>query len=156
MYHQQILKLLSPNGLLLKHCKMQRAVLNLKKSWVTLKMIELDLDLLQPRNCHQKTLKIIRSWLLPWLKSQLHAKLQEFVLQWTRWCDYIKLDISWKYLLAMPQPLLSFYLGATYETQPSPSNLYRWHIVSEAECFICSKQVCTLAHILGACRVTLH
>ena len=53
-------------------------------------------------------------------------------MQWTRWCDHIKLDLSWNNLLAMSPPLLSFYLGATYDTLPSPSNLYRWHIVPEA------------------------
>ena len=55
----------------------------------------------------------------------------------------------------MPQILLSFCLDATYDTLPSPSNLYRWHIAPEAVFFLCSKHVCTLAHILRACRVAL-
>ena len=71
------------------------------------------------------------------------------------WYDYIKLDLSQKNLLAILQPLQSFYLGATYDTLTSLTNLYRWHIAPEAVCFLCSKQVSTLAHILGACRVVL-
>ena len=55
----------------------------------------------------------------------------------------------------MPQPLLYFYLGAAYDTLLSQSNLYRWVITPEAVCFLGSKQVFTLAHILRACRVAL-
>ena len=59
-------------------------------------------------------------------------------------------------MLAIPQLLLSFCLGSTYDTLPSPSNLQRWHISSEASCSLCGKQICTTAHILGACKVALH
>ena len=76
--------------------------------------------------------------------------------QWNRWCDYVKLDLSWKSLLAMPQSLLSFCLGATYDTLPSPSNLSRWQLTSAASCTLCQKSVCTAAHILGACKVALN
>ena len=56
----------------------------------------------------------------------------------------------------MPQPLLSFCLGVhTYDVLSSPSNLYQWHIAPEAVCFLYPIQICTLAHILGVCRVTL-
>ena len=44
--------------------------------------------------------------------------------QWTKWCSYVCMDLSWKTLLAMPQQLLTFCLGATYNTLPSPSNLH--------------------------------
>ena len=44
--------------------------------------------------------------------------------QWTKWCSYVRMDLSWKTLLAMPQQLLTFCLGATYNTLPSPSNLH--------------------------------
>ena len=40
-------------------------------------------------------------------------------------------------------------------TLPSLSDLHRWHIAPEAVCFLCSKQVCTLAHVLRACGVAL-
>ena len=79
----------------------------------------------------------------------MHAKLVQLSLQgqWIRWCDCIH--------VCMPQPSISFCFGATYDTLPSLSNLYRWHIAPEAVCFLCSKQVCTIAHILGACRLAL-
>ena len=65
--------------------------------------------------------------------DKLYVKSLQLRLQgqWTRWCDYIKLDLSSKNLLTMPQPLLSFRLGATYITISSPPNLYRWHIAPE-------------------------
>ena len=55
----------------------------------------------------------------------------------------------------MPQQLLTFCLGAMYNTLPSPSNLHHWHINPEASCLLCKKQVCTTAHVLGACTVAL-
>ena len=89
--------------------------------------------------------------------DNLHAKSVQLSLQgqWDRWRDYIKLDLSSENLLEIQQLLLSFCLGATYDTLRSPSNLYRWHVAPEAVCFLCSKQVCTLAHILGACSLAL-
>ena len=67
----------------------------------------------------------------------------------------MKNDFSWKSLLKMPSSLLSFCLNATYGTLPSPSNLKRWQITTEACCSLCKKKVCTSAHILGACQVAL-
>ena len=55
----------------------------------------------------------------------------------------------------MPTNLLSFCLGATYNVLPSPSNLKRWHLASESRCFFCHKDVCTIPHILGACKLSL-
>ena len=52
-------------------------------------------------------------------------------------------------------PQLSFCLGATYSTLPSPSNLLRRHINPEASCLLCKKQVCTTVHVLGTCTVAL-
>ena len=71
------------------------------------------------------------------------------------WANYVQNDLSWKTILAMPQSLLSFCLGATFDTLPSPSNLKRWHITTEPSCFLCGKEICTAAHILGACKVAL-
>ena len=56
---------------------------------------------------------------------------------------------------AMPKPLLSSCLGATYNTLPSLSNLHGWCIHSEPSCYLCIKTVCTTAHIPGACKVAL-
>ena len=47
------------------------------------------------------------------------------------------------------------FKNATYGTLPSPSNLKRWQITTESSCFLCHKIVCTTAHILGACQITL-
>ena len=76
--------------------------------------------------------------------------------QWTRWLNYIQQDFSWNSLLATPPNLLSFCISATYDTLPSPSNLLRWRISTEASCFLCNKPTCTTAHILGACKVSLN
>ena len=75
--------------------------------------------------------------------------------QWTKWCNYVRMDLSWKSLLSLPRPLISFCVGATYDTLPSPSNLHRWRISTETSCFLCGKSVCTVAHILGGCKKSL-
>ena len=59
--------------------------------------------------------------------------------QWSKWCIYVRMDLSWKTLLAMPEHLLTFCLGATYDALPSPSNLHCWHINAEASCLLCKK-----------------
>ena len=73
----------------------------------------------------------------------------------TKWCSYVRMNLSWETLLAMPQQLLTFCFGATYDTLPSHFNLHHWHINPEASCLLCKKQVCTTAHVLGACTVAL-
>ena len=57
-------------------------------------------------------------------------------------------------MLARPPSLLSFCLGATYNVLPSPKTLKWWH--SESRCFLCHKDVCTILHILGAFKLSLH
>ena len=76
--------------------------------------------------------------------------------QWTNWCDYVQNDLSWKVIWALPPNLLAFCLGATYNTLPSPSNLKRWRIKSDDTCFLCQKEICTVAHILTGCPVSLN
>ena len=75
--------------------------------------------------------------------------------QWTRWLNYIQQNVSWKSLLAMPVNLSLFCISSTYDTLPSPSNLKRWKLTTEASCFLCNKDTCTAPHILGACKVAL-
>jgi len=43
-------------------------------------------------------------------KENDFAKTTQFHLQgnWVRWCDHVKMDLLWKSLLAIPQPLISF------------------------------------------------
>ena len=75
--------------------------------------------------------------------------------QWMRWLNYIQQDFSWATLMAMPANLTSFCLAFTFDTVPSPTNLKRWRITTEAMCTLCSKDVCTTTLILGACKVSL-
>ena len=76
--------------------------------------------------------------------------------QWTRWLNYIQENFSWKSLLAMQVNLSSFWISSTYDTLPSPSNLKRWKLTTEASCFLCDKDTCTTSHILGAYKVALN
>ena len=69
--------------------------------------------------------------------------------------NYVQQDFSWDSLMATPANLTSFCLASTYETLPSPANLKRFRITTEAMCTLCSKDVCTTAHILGSCKVSL-
>ena len=75
--------------------------------------------------------------------------------QWTRWLNYFQQDFSWASLMAMPANPTSFCLASTYDTLPSPANLKRWRITTETKCTLCSKDACTTAHILEACKVSL-
>ena len=58
-------------------------------------------------------------------ENAYHAKSVQLHLQgyWTKWCDFVKNDLSWRTLLVMPSSLISFCLGATFDTLPSTSNL---------------------------------
>ena len=75
---------------------------------------------------------------------------------WTKWCDYVKFDLSWKSLLALPSPLLSFCIQATYETLPSSSNLHRWKLIEEPKCVLCNNPTSTVSHVLSACKIALN
>ena len=55
----------------------------------------------------------------------------------------------------MPVNLTSFCISTTYDTLPSPSNLKRSKLTTEASCFLYKKDTCTTSHILGACKVAL-
>ena len=94
------------------------------------------------------------------LERALQLQLQ---CHWMQWESYIQNNFTWKTILAMPPNLLSFCLGATYSVLPSPSNLKRWHLASKSRCFffvcvcvcVCHKDVSTIPHILGACKISL-
>ena len=75
--------------------------------------------------------------------------------QWTAWCNYVQTNLSWATIWALPANLISFCLGATYDTLPSPSNLKRWSIKDEDECSLCSRKQATVSHILSGCPVSL-
>ena len=76
-------------------------------------------------------------------ENAYYAKSVQLHLQgyWTKWCDFVKNDLSWKTLLAMPSSLISFCLGATFDTLPCPSNLKCWRVITELSCFLCGKRL---------------
>ena len=55
----------------------------------------------------------------------------------------------------MPADLTWFCLVSTFDTLPLPTNLKRGRTTTEAVCTLCSKDVCTIAQILEACKVFL-
>ena len=86
-------------------------------------------------------------------QKALQLKLQ---CHWMTWENYTKYDLSWHNLLAMPPNLLSFCIGSTYNVLPCPSNLKRWNLVNDSSCTLCQKNICTIPHILGACKFSLN
>ena len=74
---------------------------------------------------------------------------------WISWQNYVKNNLSWKSVLALPPNLLSFCISSTYIVLPSPSNLNRWDKSNNPSCILCGKHICTIAHILGACKFSL-
>ena len=90
-------------------------------------------------------------------EEQYLARAVQMRLQgnWTRWCNYIQNELSWKHLLNTSSRLTSFVLGSTFDTLPSPTNLKRWHITTELDCSLCFVKVCTTAHVLSGCKVAL-
>ena len=103
------------------------------------------------------TLTSIEEMFLIWLVKlmKMHIMLNMYSY-WTKWCDFVKNELSWKTFLAMPSSLISFCLGATFGTLPSPSNLKCWRLITDSSCFLYGKIICTSAHILGACKIVLH
>ena len=75
--------------------------------------------------------------------------------QWTKWQDFVTKDLSWKFIWATPPELISFCIGATYDTLASPNNLVRWGLSSDKSCFLCSAPSCTVAHVLSGCLTSL-
>ena len=116
----------------------------------------LSLPEVPPKQSHEYR-KLLSSLVTEFDEELYHAKAVQLGLQghWTKWCSFVKQDFSWKNLLGLPHNLLSFCIGATYDTLPSPSKLHRWSISTEKSCFLCKKNICTTAHVLGACKIAL-
>ena len=91
-------------------------------------------------------------------ENAYHAKSVQLHLHsyWSKWCDFVKNDLSWKTLLAVPSSFISFSLSATFDTLPSRSNLKHWRLITESSSFLCRNSICTSAHSLGACKIALH
>ena len=102
--------------------------------------------------------RLISSVVSEFEEEESLARATQLHLQgnWTKWCDFVKIDLSWKSLLALPSPLLSFCIQATYETLPSSSNLHRWKLIEEPKCVLCSNPTSTVSHVLSACKIALN
>ena len=59
--------------------------------------------------------------------------------------------ITWHNLPKSTLRLVSFGLGATYNTLPSPQNRARWKFEDDIECALCGKEEARVAHILAGC-----
>ena len=109
-----------------------------------------------PKRSHEYR-KLVSSLVEETEENKVQAKAAQLSVQgqWTRWCNFVRMDLSWKSLLSLPRSLISFCIGATYDTLPSPSNLHRWRISTDKSCFLCGKSICTVAHILAGCKKSL-
>ena len=140
---------------------MLKVDLNFKKLLDTIKHPELALDHSKAYLFLVGTLTGIEDLFLTCSKvdeNSYQAKCVQLHWQgyWTKWCDFVKNDLSCKTLLAMPSSLISFCLGATFDTLPSPSNLKRWRLITDSSCFLCQKGICTSTHFLEAHKIALH
>ena len=69
----------------------------------------------------------------------------------------VKNNFSWKDILAVPPNLLSFCISSTFNVLRSPSNLTKhWKVNNDSSCVLCRKELCTIPHILGACKFSLN
>ena len=88
------------------------------------------------------------------IQTALERRLQ---CHWLSWENYVKNNLSWKDVLALPPNLLSFCISSTYNVLPSPSNLTKhWKVDNNSSCILCGKELCTIPHILGACKFSLN
>ena len=93
-----------------------------------------------PEKVKYKYRKLISETILKCDEEKDLAKAVQLHLQgfWTSWCAYVKNNLSWKTVLALPSPLFNFIFSSIYNTLPSPSNLTRWKIPNvEPSCTSC-------------------
>ena len=69
--------------------------------------------------------------------------------------QHLLIDFSWASLMTMLANLTSFCLASTYDSLSSPTNLKKYRVTTADMCTLCSKDVYTFTHILGACNVLL-
>ena len=75
--------------------------------------------------------------------------------KWTQWQKFMRRDMSWHTLLATSPRLVSFALGATFDTVASPANLKRWGLWESSHCGLCGYEFCDVKHVLSGCKVAL-
>ena len=109
-----------------------------------------------PKGCHAyRKLVTSTSQKIEEEKDITKALKLQLQCHWMTWQNYIQTNLSWNNILALPPNLLSFCISSTYNVLPSPSNLHRWQNNNDPSCILCGKQLCTIAHILGACKYSL-
>ena len=89
--------------------------------------------------------------------DQLYVKAVQQSIQgsWTKWQNIVRRDMSWNTILSKSPRLITFALGATYNTVVSPVNMKRWGLADEDTCELCRKGWCDIKHILSGCTVAL-
>ena len=65
------------------------------------------------------------------------------------------MDMSWRSLLSLSNPLIFFCIQSTFNTLPCPSNLLCWKLSDDSRCSLCSTPSATFPHILSGCKVAL-
>ena len=75
--------------------------------------------------------------------------------QWTKWFCFFGTNFPGRLILSMHALLTSSRLGGNYDALPSWSNLHRSNITSKTSCKLCHKQISTLAHVHGTCKIGL-
>ena len=74
---------------------------------------------------------------------------------WTHWNDCVPFPLPWHQLIHKPPKLISFVLSSFINSARTPDMLKLWGYKKSAECSLCKKEQCTLAHIITGCRVAL-
>ena len=80
-------------------------------------------------------------------KNSQKALEQTLQCHWMSWENYIKNDLSWSNILAMPPNLRSLCIASSCNVIPSPSNLKRGTLSNNPQCFLCRRNICSIAHI---------
>ena len=85
----------------------------------------------------------------------IKAVQQKVQGKWTQWQKFMRRDMRWHSLLATSPRLVSFALGATFDTVASPANLKRWGLWESGHCGLCGYEFCDVKHVLSGCKVAL-
>ena len=101
--------------------------------------------------------KLVTTALREQLDEELFVKAtrQSLQGQWTKWGDIVKRDMSFHRLLRLSPQLISFCLGATFNTLATPTRLKKWGYSDSDLCSLCQKHKGTVPHILSGCPVAL-
>ena len=109
-------------------------------------------------DCRQKR-KIISQTALSFAQEKRipHAHSLERQSAWLQWSELAEpFDFSWNNLIYGPgQYLIKFVLNSSINWVKTPDLLKLWGYMDHARCPLCSKEPCSLHHILVNCEVSL-